>query len=76
MNKEQAKDIEALAHKWIDEAEKVRVEREEAKGECDFGEAAFGIVFFKLAEFEFRLRALEAGKKRADGFLDMHTPIG
>jgi hypothetical protein len=29
----------------------------------------------KLAEFEYRLRKLEEGNKRADGYLNLHTPL-
>lgn len=60
MNEQQAKEIEALAHKWIDDAEKIRIEREGTEGECSFEAAAVGVIFIKLAEFEYRLRSLEA----------------
>jgi hypothetical protein len=39
-------------------------------------EAASNVfIYNKLAEFEYRLRKLEEGKKRADGFLSLHTPL-
>lgn len=41
----------------------------------DFNSALSSFFLNKLAEFEYRLRKLEEGKKRADGYLNLHTPL-
>lgn len=76
MTEQQAKEIQALVHDFIKQAEITRQEKEEAEGECTFELAAIYNIFIKVAEFEYRLRKLENGQKRADDFLDMNTPLG
>lgn len=41
-----------------------------------FSEMEQGFMFRKLAALQAEIQELRKGQQRADGFLNMHTPIG